>query len=269
MATNEGPTRASAVAVLYELWTLEVVFDLGLACGAVVAGRPQQFKNLSTGSADTVATLQYRTGNDEGHLDAEERAAVCTPLLGASDGTRHDDENAAFHQAAAALRQSAADFVGRSFDTGEQQLRNAFRDASRTFGAYLNGIEGAVADSAVRRLGPHFVEVVSVLRDASFSGGLGLPPAPGDPWPRFGDLSGDGAALVQTLDQEASTAGLTTRPPLDDAEFLAIQRIADQGAASIDAVVADPGFPKDADADAAINVVYRWWTALRDYRGTA
>jgi hypothetical protein len=269
MADNNGKTRATQLAVLYELWTLDVVSDVGAAAGTVFTSRPQQFKNTSGATVDALGVLRYRTGYDEAHLDADQRATVCAPLLGPSDGTRHEDMTAAFHQAAAGVLQAAADFVQRSFDTGEQQLRNAFRDASRSFAAYLGGIEGAVSDGAVARISTHFDDVVGVLRDGTFTGGLGLPPAPGDPWPRFGVLSGDGAAVVEALDQEASDAGLTTRTAVTDAEFIIVQRIADQGASTIDAVVADPGFPEDDDADLAITRVYLWWTALRDYRGAA
>jgi len=267
MATTGGQKRTTQVALLYELWTLDVVTDLGAVCGFVFAGHAQQFKNVGRATADSMAVLRYRTGNDDQHLDANQRSDLCTPLLGASDGTRHDDSGSAFHEAAAGLRQAAVDFVQRSFDSGEQQLRNAFRDAAKSFHAYLSGIGGAVAESAARRLGPHFDEVAAVLRDPQFSGGLGLPPAPNAPWPRFGDLNGDGAALVEALDREASEAGLTARTPLDQAEFMAIQRIADQGAASIDAIFADPVMTTDAAADATINGAYRWWTAIRDYRG--
>jgi hypothetical protein len=269
MLDDGAPTRNSQLAELYELWTLDVVSDVGVVAGTIFAMRPQQFKNVSATTVETLGVLRYRTGFDEEHLSADQRAAVCTPLLGASDGTRHDGTGVAFHQAAQGLRQAAADFVQRSFDSGEQQLRNAFRDASRSFAAYLTGVDGAVVQSAVLRLAQNFDDVVGVLRDGSFTGGLGLPAAPGDPWPRFGDLDGDGAALVQALDHEGASAGITTHEPLDEAEFVVIQRIADQGAASIDAVIADPGFPDDAAADAAINGVYRWWSALRDYRGVA
>jgi hypothetical protein len=268
MADDVGDQeRATQVAVLYELWTLDVIPDLGVAAGVVFARHPQQFKNVVQATADSLALLRYRTGYDDQHLDANQRSELCTPLLGASDGTRHAEAAAAFHQAAAGLRQAAVDFVQRSFDSGEEQLRNAFRDAAKSFHGYLSGVEGAVAESAVRRLVTHFDQIVTVLRDQRFSGGLGLPPAPSAPWPRFGDLDGDGAALVEALDREASEAGLTTRTPLDQAEFMAIQRIADQGAASIDAILADPTLDSDAAADAAINGAYRWWTAIRDYRG--
>ena len=183
-------------------------------CGSTFAGHAQQFKNVSIATADSLALLRYRTGYDDQHLDANQRSDLCAPLLGASDGKSHDDA-AAFHQAALAVRKAAANFVQRTFDSGEQQLRNTFRDAAKSFGAHLSAVEGAVAASAVRRLGTHFDEVVTVLRDQQFSGGLGLPPAPGTPWPRFGDLKGDGAALVEALDCKASEAGLVARAPID------------------------------------------------------
>jgi hypothetical protein len=268
MAANGGGKRATQIAHLYELWTLDVVTDLGVVCGTVFSGHPQQFKNVGRATADTVAVLRYRTGNDEQHLDSTQRSDLCAPLLGASDGTRHDDAASPFHQAAAGVRQAAVDFVQRSFDSGEQQLRNAFRDAAKSFNSYLTVVEGSVADSAVRRVAGHFDEVVAVLRDPSFSGGLGLPPAPNAPWPQFGDLGGDGAVLVDALDKEGAAAGLISRTPTDQAEFVAVQRIADQGAASIDTIFADATLAKDAAADTAINGVYRWWTAIRDLRGS-
>jgi hypothetical protein len=268
MAATGGTKRATQIAHLYELWTLDVVTDVGVVCGMVFAEHAQQFKNVSRATADAIAVLRYKSGNDEQHLDATQRTDLCTPLLGASDGTRHDDAASPFHQAATAARQAAVDFVQRSFDSGEAQLRNAFRDAAKSFNSYLTVVEGSVAESAVRRVAGHFDEVVAVLRDPKFSGGLGLPPAPNAPWPLFGNLGGDGAALIEALDKEGAAAGLTTRAPTDQAEFVAAQRIADQGAASIDAIFADATLAKDADADAAINGVYRWWTAIRDLRGS-
>jgi hypothetical protein len=266
MAVSDPKRRSTTVAMLYELWTLDVVTDVGEASASLFEAHPQQFKNVRAVTADTLATLRYRLGNDEYHLDADQRRDLLTPLLGASDGTRHDDVAAAFHQAAQGVRQAAVDFVQRSFDSGERQLRNAFRDAAKSLHSYLTTVEGSVAASAARRVEQHFGEVVSVLQDASFAGGLGLPPAPKDPWPRFGELGGDGAALIEAIDRRASELGLVERSPLDRAEFVAVQRIADQGAAALDAVFGDPSLPKDDVADEAINVVYRWWTAIRDLR---
>jgi hypothetical protein len=267
MATSNGSERATGVARLYELWTLDVVTDLGAACGSVFERHPQQFKNVGGTTADALAVLRYVTGSDDEHLDADQRTELCTPLLGESDGARHADAASAFHQVAAGLRQAAVDAVQRSFDTGDQQLRTAFRDAVKSFHAYLTVMEGAVTASAVRRLVSHFDEVVGVLQDANFSGGLGLPPAPADPWPRFGEVGGDGAALIEAIDREASNVGLTTRVPLDQAEFVAVQRIADHGATTIDGIFADPSLPDSGDVDTAIDVTYRWWTAIRDFRG--
>jgi len=43
-----------------------------------------------------------------------------------------------------------------------------------------------------------------------------------------------------------------------------MQRVADYGAASLDEVLLDPVMADDDRANEVINVVYRWWTALRD-----
>jgi hypothetical protein len=110
MAAIATPARATQIALLYELWTLDVVTDVGVACGSLFAGRAQQFKNVGRAMPDSMAGLRYRIGNDDQHLDATQRSELCDPLLGASDGTRHDFTGSAFHEAAAAVRQAAVDF---------------------------------------------------------------------------------------------------------------------------------------------------------------
>ncbi len=91
-----------------------------------------------------------------------------------------------------------------------------------------------MASNALGRLDTHFADVVSVLGNAEYCGGLGLPPAPSGAWPRSGNFDGDGAALVEELSQRA---------------------IADDLSTSVWTSV--------------INVAYRWWTAIRDYNGEA
>ncbi len=263
MASNDPVVTAG----LYEAWTLDNLSDLGSTCGAIFEANPQQFKGVSAELADKLAVLRYRTGYSEEHLSAAQRQALVVPLLGASDGTRHTDETSAFHVAARALRKAAVDFVQRSFDTGERQLRNAFRDAAKSFHAHLRILEGAVTASAVRRLQVHLTTTVGVLRESQFTGGLGLPPAPGNPWPLGGVLDGDGAALVEELERRSVAMGLISRDPIDAAGFIATQRIAVAGADTIAGIFKDPDMTDDAAADAAINVAYRWWTAIRDFRG--
>ncbi|GAA4759356.1 hypothetical protein [Actinomycetospora chibensis] len=161
------PMRRSRTADLYELWTLDIVPSVGGRAARAFETRPKQFKRTPIDVAETLARLRYQTGHNEIYLSETQRRELVEPLLGESDGTDHSDETSKFHQAAAGLRSAAVDYVQRSFDTGERQLRNAFRDAAKTMYAYLTVIEGSVTAHAMARLTTHFVDVVKVARSAS------------------------------------------------------------------------------------------------------
>jgi hypothetical protein len=266
---GEVSRRRSDTANLYELSTLEIIPALGTIMAKTFEANPKQFKNVPSNIAAALAKLHYRTGHDEQYLESGQRHNLVRPLLGTSDGIRDADRSAPFHQAAISLRQAAVDFVQRSFDTGERQLRNAFRDAAKTLYAYLTNVEGAVASNALGRLETHFADVVSVLRNSEYCGGLGLPPAPPGPWPRFGDFNGDGAALVEELSQRAIADDLSASVWTSAGDFVIVQRVANYGAATLDEILVDPGMDGDDRADEAINVAYRWSTAIRDYDGKA
>jgi len=77
-------------------------------------------------------------------------------------------------------------------------------------------------------------------------------------------VDGDGAAVIEELTHRVIPDELMTVAQIDVEKFLAIQRVADYGAASLDEILVDPTMEDDARADEVINIVYRWWTALRD-----
>ena len=132
--------------------------------------------------------------------------------------------------------------------------------------AYLTVLQGGVTSSALARLYTHFGDVVTVLQSVEYCSGLGLPPAPTGRWPRFGIVDGDGAAVIAELTNRAVPDESTTVTQIGVTKFVATQRVADYGAASLDEVLLDPAMEDDARADEVINIVYRWWTALRDCR---
>jgi hypothetical protein len=263
-ATSSTDNRLSHTSNLYELWALDIVPAIGFQAAEIFETNPKQFKRVPPSVADVLARLHYQTGHNESYLSISQRVRLVGPLLGESDGTDHSDETSKFHKAATGLRKAAVDYVQRSFDTGERQLRNAFRDAAKTMYAYLTILEGGVTTSALGRLSTHFGDVVTVLQNVEYCSGLGLPPAPTGRWPRFGIVDGDGAAVVAELARRAIPDESTTVAQIDVEKFLAIQRVADYGAASLDEILVDPAMEDDARADETINIVYRWWTALRD-----
>jgi hypothetical protein len=257
------------VGRLYERWTLDVLSALAPAAAAIFKARPQRFKNLNSDVVAALARFHYRTGYDENHLDIALRRTVMIPLLGESDGIAHEDD-AEFHRAATAVRLAAIDFVQRSEETGEAQLRAAFRDTLTTFARYLSSIQGAGVQNASLRIQPYFDAMRSVLQDAGFAGGFGLPPAPSaSDWPFELDLSGDGAVLVAEIGEQAVALDIPLPKSADQQTFVVLQRVGHFGRRTIDGAIAAAPDDTDPETDALIDDAYRWWTALRNLRGGA
>ena len=214
----------------------------------------------------TLADLLYRTGYDSTFLDEQGRKALIMPVLGDSDGYKGREASGPFQRSADALRCRAKDFNQRVVTTGEDQLRDAFRDAALSFQKYLTTVDGNVVTDADTRYKKHFDDVVAILQTPQFGAGLGLPPAPGAPWPLRGRVDGDGAMLVYAVSKRAQAAG--GKPAVTDVEFLQIQRAASFGAETIEVVLTQANiFTDKAAADDAISLTYRWWTAIAELTG--
>jgi hypothetical protein len=266
MATAAAGPGRPTLATLYELWTLDIIPCLGQPCAALCRDYPHEFKNVPAATLATLADMRYRTGYDSRYLDEQGRKALLMPVLGDSDGAKGGERSGAFHQSADALRCRAKDFVQRVFDTGEAQLRDAFRDAAASFRNYLTAVEGNVVADANIRLTGHFGDVVAILQAPQFAAGLGLPPAPGAPWPLNRAWDGDGAMLVYAVTQRAQASG--GKPIVTDVEFLQIQRIATYGAETIEAVLNVPAiWANDDITREAISLAYRWWTSIAELTG--
>src|SRR6266487_2339233 len=211
--TSEEPTTATAgptrpiLADLYERWTLDIIPCLGQPCAVLSRDYPQEFKNVPEATLATLSDLRYRTGYDSNFLDDERRKALLMPILGDSDGARSRERSGPFHRSADGLRSRAKDFVQRVFDTGEKQLRDAFRDAATTFQKYLTTVDGSVVADANIRNKRHFDVVVGILQTKDFAAGLALPSAPGPPWPLNRSFDGDGAMLVRAITTRAQASG--------------------------------------------------------------
>jgi hypothetical protein len=265
-AAAAGSPR-STLAELYERWTLDIIPCLGQPCAALCRDYPQEFKTVPVATLGTLADLLYRTGYDSTYLDEQGRKALIRPVLGDSDGYKGREGSGAFQRSADALRSRAKDFVQRVFTTGEDQLREAFRDAATSFQKYLTTVDGNVVTDASTRHQRHFDDVVAILQTPQFGAGLGLPPAPGAPWPLRGRVDGDGAMLVHAVSRRAQATG--GKPIVTDEEFLQMQRVAFYGAETIEAVLTQANiFTSKTAADDAISLTYRWWTAIAELTGT-
>jgi hypothetical protein len=273
VATTGGGGR-SPIADLYERWTLDIIPCLGQPCAALCRDYPQEFKNVPAATLGTLADLLYRTGYDSTYLDEQGRKALIVPVLGNSDGYKGREGAGPFQRSADALRSRAKDFVQRVFTTGEEQLREAFRDAVTSFQKYLTTVDGNVLTDANTRHKKHFDDVVAILQTPQFGAGLGLPPAPGTPWPlgKSGvapNVDGDGAMLVRAVSRRAQATG--GKPIVTDEEFMQMQRVAFYGAETIEAVLTNAKIltaKEKKETDDAISLTYRWWTAIAELTET-
>jgi hypothetical protein len=267
MAADGDPVARSTIPDLYERWTLDIIPCLGQGCATLCRDYPQEFKSVPVDTLIVLAELLYRTGYDSNYLDEQARKALLMPVLGDSDGAKAGERSGPFHRSAKALRSRAKDFAWRVYDTGEEQLREAFRDAATGFKKYLTTVDGNVVADAHLRLRNHFDNVVRIMQTAEFAAGLGLPAAPGLPWPLKRSWDGDGAMLVYAITRRALVS--EEKAVVTDEEFLQIQRIASYGAETIEVILTnDEIFDDNEEADKAISLAYRWWTSIAELTGT-
>lgn len=253
------------IASLYQLWTLDVLSQIGPAAAQIYETNPRLFRRVQKDTSERLAWFRYRTGYSENALSSSQRSILLSPILGPSDGQAHGMAGDDFHLAANAMQTAAKEYVQRTFDHGEEELREAFRDSVTTFRHYMQTLNGSVVGNAYVRVTPYFAEVVKVLQDKEFAAGLGLLPAPtGGSWPFDLEIDRDGATLVEELTRRVGSSNGATPIRMDRALFTITQRVSHYGALTIASVIND-GEPNDKKTAAElIGLTYRWKTALRD-----
>ncbi|GKV74455.1 hypothetical protein [Pseudarthrobacter sp. NCCP-2145] len=258
-------TGDAKIAWLYGMWTLDILPQIGPVAAQIYEANPRLFRDVPEIVAEILAVFRYATGYTEDSLNSTQRNTLIQPILGTSDGLSQAILNDDFHIVANSMQTAAKEYVQRTSDTGEEQLREAFRDSVTTFRQYIETLNGSVVDNAYNRIHGSFNDVVTVLQDRAFASGLGLPPAPsGASWPFNLEVDHNGAALVEELAARTSSSNGVSRPPMDRTIFTVTQRVAHYGSQAIAYVLLN-GEPSDNDAAATlIGLAYRWKTALRD-----
>lgn len=257
---GQAGTR-STLGTLYEFWTLDPLLELGSRAALLAVHEPRRFRSVSTGTLDRLARVRYRTGTDLDFLSGEQRAQLVTPILGESDGMTHADGTDPMARATASIRARAADFVNRQSNTGEGQLRVAFRDSLTSLQSVMKSLSGTTLTHVTTLLKNNFNQIMPIYRDAPFAATIGMKPAPKDPWPRELDLDSDGAALVAHIARETGFANGW----LSEDRIVALQRTASLGALMLDHVEHNQALlTNDDETDLGMSVAYRWRMALED-----
>lgn len=262
-AENAEPRQLRGlVAELYPRWTLDVVVRLveeGIAIDFVK--RPRQYKEVPPDIAEILENFWFRSGTDPGFPNLQKREMILFPILGQSDGVlgEHTSE---FHMVSTALRGAATAFTTRVFDTGEENLRQAFRDAAITFRSYLRPFEdNAAVANGKRQIRNMFDGAVRVLLNRQVTGVFGRPPADTANWPLGSSFDENGALVIKYV----SEALETTMGPVSKSQFIVMQRIADFGERTIRGLL-EADFDTAGPIDELIQFTYRWYTALMELR---
>ena len=252
--------RSHTIARLYQRWTLDCVVEIVWSISHDFYSRPRQYRLVSEDTSDILQDFLYLTGTDSGFPDLQKRKMIYGPMLGPSDG-RVGEHTSQFHMNSRALRKKADDFTNRVFDSGEENLRRAFRDEAITLRSYLETLRSnSVVENVDRQTQNIFEKAVQVLRDEIITGVFGRPPASLENWPLGETFDTNGAQLIEEVTRVLETYTAT----VDHSQFIVMQRIADFGARTIEAILdADltPDRPS-AEINQVIQLAYSWKTAL-------
>ncbi|RJT32613.1 hypothetical protein D3227_26720 [Mesorhizobium waimense] len=246
---------------LYRRWILDCVVDSVEAISKDFVQHPQQYRGATT--SGLLEEFKARTGNDPLWPNKEQRAAIYGTLFGMADGDSDGENSGQFGEAASDVRRRATLYAERVFSSGEEMLRQAFRDSIETFQAYLETLKGPVVDRGDAQTTNIFDKAVAVLQDAGVAQRFGgLPPAPAN-WPTSRPYGGDGANLIEEIKR---TLFVGPEYQLPRKRFLVMQRIATYGHGTIADVQSykyDQSKGQKSTTD-LITAAYSWATAILD-----
>jgi len=244
------------VAALYFYQQLDELIDLARAISFDFFARPHLYDRLEDAEiVSNLAALHARYGYDEKLLSREQRQKIYEGIFTAGENQ--------FTAGRDALLYTATKFSERVYDTGEEMLRAAVRDAARTFKAYLTTLPGASLSWSRDNVLPELTDNTAyrILRDSGIRAVFSQSKPVAEEWPYQVDGKGD------ELVEEASKYLHEPAEGLNRDRFNAIQRLALRGTEAI-ATVIDYDDQTDRDVvDHLILKCYTWHAALIQVAG--
>lgn len=240
------------VAGLYFHQQLDELIDLARAISFDFFTRPHLYTDLGDSRlASDLARLHARYGCDETLLSREQRQKIYEGIFTAGENQ--------FTGGRDALLRAAAVFSERVYDTGEDMLRAAVRDAARKFKAYLTTLGGTSVSWSRNSVLPELTDKTAyrILRARGVRAVFSQSRPVAEEWPY--QVDGEGDKLVEKASGELDEPA---EAPLDRDRFNAMQRVALRGAEAI-ATVLDYNDQPDPDVvNRLILKCYTWHAAL-------
>jgi hypothetical protein len=246
------------VAALYFYHQLDELIEVARAISFDFFKRPHLYRHIE--EAETVsalARLHARYGHDEKLLSSDQRFKIYDGLFSTGE---HQ-----FTGGRDALLRAAAKFSERVYDTGEEMLRAAVRDAARKFKEYLTTLPGASTSWSRRTVLPELTDKTAyrILRDRGIRAAFGQSDAVSDGWPY--QVDGRGDVLVEI----ASELRAPDVDRLNRDHVGKLQRVALRGAEAIATVIE---YNDQADRN-IVNLLilksYTWYAALVELGGSS
>ena len=249
---DEVTASPREVAGLYFYQQLDMLIDLTRAVSSDFFARPHLYTDLGDPNlASDLARLHVRYGCDEKLMSREQRQQIYEGIFTAGDEQ--------FAGGRDALLRAAAIFSERVYDTGEDMLRAAVRDAARRFKAYLLTLAGVSLSWSRNSALPGLTDLTGyrILRARGVRAVFSLPSAVDQEWPW--QMDGEGDKLVEAASKQL---GEPAEQPLTRGRFNDLQRLALRGAEAI-ATIIDYDDQSDRNlVDHLILKCYTWHAAL-------
>lgn len=253
--SSDGPNQHLLAAELYALRALDALIDIAYAIALDFVARPRHYRSIEEKTVRILEEIKAHTGSDPDWPDGGQRAAIYAALFGSEEKGRSP-----IARQSVALREAAAAFAERTFDSGVAMLRQRFRDCVITLRAHLSSLSGTSVSVGHRQTMAIFQRARSVFQNPKIAAAFGLPPAPAGEWPLGESYSGDGAALVEEVSRLLRPDSMN---PMPGQRLLVRQRVANYGFASLSGVADDsPGWDSDDRIDALIAHAYSWHAAI-------
>jgi hypothetical protein len=233
----------SSIGTLYFWYQFDFFNSLGYELTQDLYANPKNWRGVGRATADRMATLKGRYGNDPKFLDSDQRALLFNALF-----------DAEFTATIQQLMASASSLAQRQVDSGLPALRRSFRSTAGMLKDLMVPLEQSIAVKMCNDDVTKLVdEIRDILKDPNVSRMFGRSAFPKD-YPYDPDL--DASELISEISKRVGSRSYTT------AEVMNKQRVASLGREVINDVLGfDVDHATEPATDQLSEKVYSWLTS--------
>lgn len=262
-ADNRFPAEAGN---LYALWTLDCLADITYAVSNDAISRPQLYQD---DIPDDLVILRMAYGTARELPNSAQRQAMMLPILGPSDGlttgavTTPSGQD--FQTARTNFVDACAAFAQQASEAQRAMLEDRIRFSAATLRTHFEGVYGKSFALSLKQMSDLSDLVLPILKSPGVTKVFSINDI--DPgWP-FESADLDGAKLIEAIGAGLALSGDYR---FTFAEFLSLQRVAQEGSAAIEALLSGEapsvsgGAPSGKELWSLIRRGYIWGESLRE-----